>query len=149
MPRPGRLRIVAGEDHHLGMLEHIVPDRILIGLAQGIIEAPDVLGAPVIAFPAVGVAHLLGPPSPAKVFADHVEEIVPPEVQGLQISALAVTVGLHQNGLHRAVFLANALELIDDDVERLIPTDPRIAAAAPLAPGLDCQGSNRFATADI
>jgi hypothetical protein len=62
-------------------------------------------------------------------------------MQRLQISALAVAVGLHEKRLHRAVLLANAIELIDDDVEHLIPTDALVAAAAVLlgvaARGLD------------
>ena len=126
----GRLRIVAGEDDHLGVLEHVVPDRVLIGLAERGVEAPDVLRPPVIAFPAVRIPDLLGPPAPSEVLLDHVEQIVTPEMQRLQVAALAVAVGLDQDRLHRAVLLADAVQLADDDVERPIPADPRIAAAA-------------------
>ena len=126
----GRLRIVAGEDDHLGVLEDVVPDRVLIGLAERGVEAPDVLGAPVIAFPAVRIADLLRPPAPAEVLLDHVEEVVAPEMQRLQVAALPVAIGLDQDRLHRAVLVADAVQLLDHDVERPVPADARIAAAA-------------------
>ena len=126
----GCLRIVAGENDHLGVFEHVVPDRVLVGLAERGVEAPDVLRPPVVALPTVWVPDLLGPPAPTEVLLDHVEQVMAPEMQRLQVAALAVSVGLDQDRLHRAVLFPDAVQLADDDVERLIPADPRVAAAA-------------------
>ena len=80
--------------------------------------APDVLGAPVPAFPAVRVADLLGEA------AHHVEQAGLVAVGGMDGLALAVAVALGQDG-ERAVFLVDAPDLGGDDVGRLVPGDPR------------------------
>ena len=105
------------------MFEHIVPHGVLIRFAESVVEPPHMLSAPVIAFPAIRVAHLLCPPAPTFLFTQHVEQVMPPEMQRLQIAALPMPIGLHQHWLHGAVFVVNLLKLADNNVEGLVPAD--------------------------
>ena len=103
------------------MFQHIVPHGVLIWFAERVVEPPDMFGPPVIAFPAIRVAYLLGPPAPALMFAQHIEQVMAPEMQRLQIAALTMPIGLNQHRFHRAVFVVNLLKLADNDVEGLVP----------------------------
>ena len=78
--------------------------------------APDVFGAPVPAFPAVGVAHLQG--EAAQVFEQNAGMAVR-SVDGL---AFTVAVALHEDGI-RPVLLVHPADFAGDEFRRLVPGD--------------------------
>ena len=101
------------------------------------LAAPHMFGAPVLAFPAVQVAHLDG------VAAQERQEPVGAAVAGAQVLGLAVHVGL---GEHRfgPVRRADPLQLGGHQLGRLVPGDAHVlaraavlgvAAAGPVEPG--------------
>jgi hypothetical protein len=87
--------------------------------------APDVLGAPVPAFPAVRVAHLEG--ESAQVLQQHAGVAVG-RIQGL---ALPVSVTLQKDGID-AVGLVHPPDFAGDELAGLIPGDALVFTFAPV-----------------
>ena len=130
----GRLGVAAPDDDHVAVLADVLHD--VVGRAHHPDEAlaPDVLGPPVPALPAVRVADLLGEA------AHLVEEQRGAAVRGVDHLALAVAVGLHEDG-QGAVLLVDPADLGGDQVGRLVPADAHELALAavlrvPLAVGV-------------
>ena len=87
------------------------------------LAAPEVLGPPVPALPAVRVAHL------QRAAAQELQELDLAAVRPVHHLGLAVSVGLGEHG-RRSVGVDDPLQLTDDDVQRLVPGDPDVAALA-------------------
>ena len=103
--------------------------------------APHVLGAPVPALPAVGLADLEGE---AAHLVEQAGAVAVWRVDGL---ALAVAVALDQDR-RRAVLLVDPGDLLGDDVRRLVPGDADVLALAavlrvPLAVGIPVDALER------
>ena len=113
------------------MFQNVIPNRVLIRLAQTTIETPDMFGSPVISLPTVRVTNLLRPRAPTEMLLDHVKKVMTPKMKGLHVPRMSVSVSLDKNWLHRAISLVNTFKLTGDNVGRLIPTDPLIAANTP------------------
>ena len=123
---PGRgLGVAAPHHHHVAVLADVVHDVVVGGHHADEALAPDVLGAPVPAFPAVGVADLLGEA------AQLVQEQRGAAVGSMHHLALAVAVALHQDG-QRPVLFADALDLVGDEAGGLVPGDAHVLALAPV-----------------
>ena len=101
------------------VLDHVRGD----GLHAHRIHAPGVLGAPVPALPAVGLAGLL------EEAARQVQQVRLAAVGGMDVLRLAVAVGLGQDG-ERTGFLLNALDLGGDEVACLVPRDAHVLRRA-------------------
>ena len=119
------LRVAAPEQQQLAVLgdvgvevggRHHLPHRL---------AAPHVLGAPVLAFPAVQVAHLDG------VAAQQREQAVGAAVAGAEVLGLAVHVGLGEHGLG-PVGLLHAPQLGRHQLGGLVPGDAHVLARAPV-----------------
>ena len=113
-------------DQHVRVLGDIVHD-VIRGQAKAVLPvSPHVLGAPVPAFPAVGVAHGLG------VAAHQLEEVHHHPMDSVNGLGLAVPVTVRENA-ERAVLRVDALELVGDERRCLVPTDAdKLALAAVL-----------------
>ena len=119
----GGLGVAAPHDHHVAVLADVVHDVVVRGHHADEALAPHMLGAPIPAFPAVGVADLLGEA------AQLVEEQRGAAVRRMDHLALAVAVALHQDG-QRAVCVADALDLVGDELCGLVPGDAHVLALA-------------------
>ena len=111
----GNLGVGRPEDHHLGVLEGVFEQVVLLGDAQAVAVAPHVHAAPVPALPAIRVVL-------AVRVADQVHE---PEVRAVPVAHVAPQVmgtGRGQYG-RRADFAVQTDDLVADDVERLVPAD--------------------------
>ena len=121
---PGRgLRVAAPEEDAVGVLRHVphdVGDRHHLPQA---LAAPGVLGAPVPALPAVGVAGL------QRVASQQPEQAPVAAVRSVDDRRLAVPVGLGEDRLH-AVLLFDPLDLAHDYVQGFFPGDTLVLAAA-------------------
>ncbi len=121
---PGRRFLVATPlEHHTAVLGDVLDE--VGGRGHHALEAltPDVLGAPVPAFPAVRVADLLGEA------AHHVEQAGLMTVGGVDSLVLAVSVTLGEDG-ERAVLLVDPGDLRGDDVDRFVPGEAHVLALA-------------------
>ena len=96
--------VAAPEQHGVAVLGDVLDDVVLLVLLAQRVHAPDVLGAPVPALPAVGLAGLQGEA------AAEVEELGDAAVRGVDDLRLAVAVDLAQDGLG-AVLVVHALDL--------------------------------------
>ena len=119
----GRLHVATPEQHRVAVLGDVLDDVVLQRVLPERVHAPDVLGAPVPAFPAVGLARL------QRVGADEVEHAALAAVRRMDELRLAMAVELAQDG-GRAVRVMHALDLFRDEVARLVPRDAHIAAGA-------------------
>ena len=118
-----RLRVAAPEEQQLRVLGDV---GIEVGGRHHLahrLAAPDVLGAPVLAFPAVQVAHLDG------VAAQQRQQPVGAAVAGAEVLALAVHVGLGEHRLG-AVGRADPLQLGGHQLGGLVPGDAHVLARA-------------------
>ena len=120
----GRLRIARPEDDHLGVLHAVFHGAV--GLAPAIVRAiaPVMRRAPVPAFPAIRVMR-------HRSAADHIEE---PVARALPIAQYAPGVmrSAAVQDRPRPMLALHALNLRDDDVQRLIPADALVARDAPV-----------------
>ena len=121
--RRGRLEVAAPVQHGIRMLgdvlrrvgrEGVLPDRV---------HSPCVLGAPVPAFPAVGVARLHG------VAAAQVEHRGLAAMAAVHRLAFPMAVGLAENRVG-TVLIVDALHLCGDELASLVPADANILARA-------------------
>ncbi len=121
----GGLGVAAPHHHHVAVLDDVVHD--VVGRVHHADQpfAPDVPGAPVPAFPAVRVAHLLGET------AHLVEEQGGAAVRGMDELAFPVAVALYQDG-EGAVLLVDAPDLAGDEVGGFVPGDAHVLALAPV-----------------
>ncbi len=117
------LGVAAPEQHGVAVLGDVLDDVVLLVLLAQRVHAPDVLGAPVPAFPAVGLARLQGEA------AAQVEKLRDAAVRGMDDLRLAVAVDLAQDGLG-AVLVMHALDLARGDFRRLVPADAHVPAGA-------------------
>ncbi len=120
-----RLRVAPPEEQHLRMLGHVA---IKVGGRHHLphrLAAPHVLGPPVLALPAVQVAHLDG------VAAEKGEKPVGAAVTGAEMLGLAVHVRLGEHGFG-TVRRAHSLQLGSHQLRRLVPRDAHVAALAPV-----------------
>ena len=119
LPRPAPWRslgVASPEQDGVGVFGDVFEQVVLMGvLAQGLVS-PGVLGTPVPALPAVGLAGLHGQA------ARHVEEVRHGTVGPVNGARLAVAVALAEDGV-ASVGLVDAHDLGGDDVGRLIPAD--------------------------
>ncbi len=121
-PRSG-LGVASPEEDAVAVLGHIPHDVGHRDHLPQVLATPDVLGSPVPAFPAVGVARLQG------VAAEQAQQAPVTAVGGVHRLGLRMPVGLRQDGLH-AVLLIDTLDLSDHDVEGFIPGDALVLADA-------------------
>ena len=117
------LGVAAPEEHRVAVLRDILDDVVLLVLLAERVHAPDVLGAPVPALPAIGLAGLQGEA------AAEVEELGDAAVRCVDDLRLAVAVDLAQDGLG-AVLVVHALDLAGHDLRGLVPADALVAARA-------------------
>ena len=119
----GRLRVAAPEEHHIAVLGDIFNE--VGGRGHHALEAlaPDVLGAPVPAFPAIRASYLLGKA------AHHIEEAALVAVGGMDGLAFAVAVALDEDG-ERAVGLVHPFYFIGDDGRGFVPGNSVVFALA-------------------
>ena len=127
-PAPGRgLGIGAPEQDGVAVLAHIPDDVVLRVLLSVGLHAPDVLGAPVPALPAVRLAGL------DEVVARLVPHVVEHERRAAMGArdhlGLTVALALDEDGA-AAVLTADALDLGGDEVGGLVPADALVAAHA-------------------
>ena len=115
--------VAAPEQHGVAVLGDVLDDVVLLVLLAQRVHAPDVLGAPVPAFPAVGLARLQGE-APAQV-----KKLRDAAVRGMDDLRLAVAVDLAQDGLG-TVLVMHALDLARGDFRRLVPADAHVPAGA-------------------
>ena len=132
----GRLRVGRPVDHHLGVLERILQQVVLLRYPQAVAEAPHVHGAPVPAFPAVGVVLAVGHPHEVHetvVRAEAVPDVAPHVVRAGG--------GEHPRGPQ---FPLTALDLRGHQIEGLVPAYwlvvryPPVPTVAPAGPGRTC-----------
>ena len=152
-PRRG-LHIAAPEQHRLCMVRHIFEQVVLVALAHRVL-APHVLGAPVPAFPRIGVARLHGVaaslgaagsdgPLTVTVHPEVVRQLDSGLLECYLVEQVAlgtagtvdgldqmVPVRLHEDRVQAIRFL-NAQHLGRDDIGRLVPADPFVLALAPV-----------------
>ena len=117
------LGVAAPEQHGVAVLGNVFDDVVLAVLLAERVHAPDVLGAPVPAFPAVGLARL------QREAAEQVQKVRHAAVGGMDDLRLAVAVDLGEHGVG-AVGLDDALELGGDELGRLVPADAFVLAHA-------------------
>ena len=111
-----RLGVASPEQHGIAVFRDVLDDVVLeVLLAEGI-HAPDVLGAPVPAFPGVRLTGL-DRESTAKV-----QQLGDAAVRGVDDLRLAVAVDFQQDGF-RTVFVVHALYLGSANLGRLVPGD--------------------------
>ena len=116
-----RLRVAAPEQEHVGVLRDIrIQVRVRGHLADGL-AAPDVLRAPVPAFPGVHVPHL------QRVAAHQRQQTVRAAVARGHALSFAVHVALAEHGL-RAVSLLHPDELVRTDLRGFVPGDADVLA---------------------
>ena len=121
-PRGG-LRVATPEEHHVSVLNGVFDDiggRIHDALRS---LAPDMLGPPVPAFPAIGISDLQG--EAAEIFEEHAGV----SMRGVDGLALAMTVPLHEDGV-RPVLLVDATDLRGDESGSFVPGDAHELALA-------------------
>ena len=116
------LRVGRPEHDHLGVLQRVLEQVVLLGVAEAPAEAPHVHAAPVPAFPAVRVMVGVGE-------AHHVHEA---EVGAVAIAHVAPhVVGAGAGEDRRGAGLAlHAVDLADHDVGGLVPGDGLVAGDA-------------------
>ena len=116
------LRVGRPEDDHLGVLQRVLEQVVLLGVAEAPAEAPHVHAAPVPAFPAVRVMVGVGE-------AHHVHEA---EVGAVAVAHVAPhVVGAGAGEDRRGAGLAlHAVDLADHDVGGLVPGDRLVAGDA-------------------
>ena len=110
------------EDDHLGVLECVFEQVVLLGHAHAVAVAPHGNGAPVPALRAVGVWERLHEPhevQKAVVGAVAIADVAPQVVRARRRQDRA-----------RALFVPAAGDLVGDDVERLVPRDRLVARDA-------------------
>ena len=116
------LRVGRPEDDHLGVLQRVLEQVVLLGVAQAPAEAPHVHAAPVPAFPAVRVMVGVGE-------AHHVHEA---EVGAVAVPHVAPHVVRARAGEDRrgTGLVLHAVDLADHDVGGLVPRDRLVAGDA-------------------
>ncbi len=118
----GRLGVGRPEDHHLGVLERVLEEVVLLRDAEAVAEAPHVGAAPLPALPAVRVVLGIGE-------ADEVHEAV----VGAEAVAHVAPEMVGAGGRHhrrRPVLALDAQHLGGDHVERLVPADGFVGGLA-------------------
>ena len=117
----GGLGVAAPEQDHIAVLGHILNN--VIGWVVHALNAlaPDMLRAPVPAFPAVRVPDLLGKT------AHHFKESAGMTVRCVDCLALAVPVTLYQYR-QRSVLLVYPLDLGGENIGSLFPGNPLVLA---------------------
>ena len=118
----GGLGVGRPEDDHLGVLERVFEQVVLLGDAEAVAVAPHGHGAPVPALPAVRVVLAVGEAHEvheAVVGAVAVADVAPQVVRALG--------GHDRAGADLAV---TALDLVGDDVEGFVPADGLVAGHA-------------------
>ena len=106
------------------MLGDVDPEIVLAALAEGLaVAAPDVLGSPVPAFPAVRLPGL------NRKAAQQVQQVRLAAMRGVNNFTFPVSVALGKDGC-RTVFLIDAFEFLGDEVGCLIPGNPHIFGLA-------------------
>ena len=126
LPAPRRcrgLQVAAPVQHSVAVLRDILCRVRGMGVLPDRVHAPRVLGAPVPALPAVGVAGLHGV-APAQF-----QQPRHAAVRGVHRLALAVAVSLTEDGV-RAVLVVDALDLGRDELGGLVPRDAHVLARA-------------------
>ncbi len=120
----GRLGVAGPEHHHLGVLEGVLQQVILFRDAKSVAEPPLVHAAPVPTLPTVGVVIGIGA-------AHQVQE---PEVGAVAVADVAPQVVRRASAHHRpgTELLLDPLDLVGDDLGRLVPTDPLVARDPPV-----------------
>ena len=111
----GRFRIGRPKHDHLGVLERVFQQVVLFGQAQPVAESPHVGGAPVPAFPAVGVVLAVGE-------AHQVHETEVGAVAVADVAPRVVRAGGGEDG-GRSELALHPDDLVGHDVERLVPAD--------------------------
>ena len=125
-PAPGRGLLVAAPVQQVVRVLGDVQKKVADVAFAHRVAAPDVLGAPVPPFPAVGVARL------EREAAQDGHEAHLAAVRGMDGLRLAVAVTLAEHGVV-AVFLLDAAQLLRDDVGGLVPRDALELALAAVA----------------
>mgnify|MGYP007025180061 CR=1 FL=1 len=152
------LGVAAPEEHRVAVLRDILDDVVLLVLLAERVHAPDVLGAPVPAFPRIGVARLHGVaaslgaagsdgPLTVTVHPEVVRQLDSGLLECYLVEQVAlgtagtvdgldqmVPVRLHEDRVQAIRFL-NAQHLGRDDIGRLVPADPFVLALAPVFAG--------------
>ena len=125
----GGLGVGRPEDHHLGVLEGIFEQIVLLRNPKAMAVAPHRHSAPVPALPAVGIV--------GGVSESHeVQEAVVGAVSVADV-APEVVGAFGGEDRTRAVLVPAARDLVGDDVERLVPGD-RFVAGDPSVVGVAC-----------
>ena len=125
----GAVRVIGPEDHHVGVLQGVLQQVELLGLAQTPVEAPHMGGAPHPAFPGIRVVQNGG-------VVDHAEE--PAEGGHLVAHDAPVVVGAGDGGDGVAVPLAvraqrsQTIDLVGDDGGGLVPGNALETGFAPV-----------------
>ena len=125
-PAPGRGLLVAAPVQQVVRVLGDVQKKVADVAFAHRVAAPDVLGAPVPPFPAVGVARL------EREAAQDGHEAHLAAVRGMDGLRLAVAVTLAEHGVV-AVLLLDAAQLLRDDVGGLVPRDALELALAAVA----------------
>lgn len=107
------------------MLGDILEQISLIDLHSHGLIAPDMLAAPIPAFPAIGLPGL------QRIATAKVEEVCLRSMGRVDDLRLAMTVRLAQNR-KRAIGVVDALYLVRDQLRRLIPANLDILGLAPV-----------------
>jgi hypothetical protein len=110
------------EDDHLRVLQAILEQVVLLGVAQAPAETPHVHATPVPAFPAVRVVVCVGDPH-------HVHEAEVRAVPVAHVAPHVVRTGRSQDGGWPCLVL-DAIDLGDQHVDGLIPGDPLVSGFA-------------------
>ncbi len=130
----GALRVGRPEDEHLGVLQRVLEEVVLLGDAEAVAEAPHVHAAPVPAFPAVGVVLPVGE-------AHQVHEAVV-GAGAVPVDPPQVVRARRREHRRRPPLPLEADHLAGDDVQGLVPADGLVAGhpavlGVPLAVGVE------------
>ena len=126
-PAPrGGLEVAAPVQHRVAVLADVLVQVLLVHLHADRVHAPHVLGPPVPALPAVGLARL------QRVAAAQVQHHGLAAVRGVDHLGLAVPVGLAQDG-QGAVLVVDALDLGGNEGGGLVPRDALVLGHAAVA----------------
>ena len=117
------LRVAAPEQYCIAVFGNVFDYVVLLVLLPEWVHAPDMLGAPIPAFPAVGLAGLQGEP------AAQIEQMGNAAVARVHHFRLAVAVNFAQDCL-RGIFIMHALDFGCDDFCCFVPADAFITACA-------------------
>ena len=126
-PAPrGGLEVAAPVQHRVAVLADVLVQVLLVHLHADRVHAPHVLGPPVPALPAVGLARL------QRVAAAQLQHHGLAAVRSVDHLGLAVPVGLAQDG-QGAVLVVDALDLGGNEGGGLVPRDALVLGHAAVA----------------